>query len=150
MHNAHHTFTVRRSDRKHPQMHADTSANAQAVSLTGDRSTRPTACDQSETSVSTRAQCSSDQMRLLTHAAGYHDRRNRRPLRGRASQAVSPPVHQPTSARQTSRAAWLFRSSASFCTLTDDEVSGRSQTRTLLQAQYKIYTRKIVGSVRCV
>jgi len=55
---------------------------------------------------------------------------NRKPLRGRASQAVSPPVHQPTSARQTRRVAWLFQSSASFCTLTGDEASGRSQTGT--------------------
>jgi len=46
------------------------------------------------------------------------------------SSVTSRPAHQLTSARQTSRAAWLFGSSASFCTLTGDEASGRSQTRT--------------------
>ena len=80
--------------------------------------------------ISNRAQCSSDQMRLLVHAVEYRDRRIRRPLIGRASQAVSPPAHQPTSAHQTRRVAWLFQSSVSFCRLTGDEASGRSQRGT--------------------
>ena len=93
-----------------------------------DRSTRPAVCDQSGTSVypierSVRqTKCALE----LVHAAGYRGRRNRKPLRGRATRAnqlqyVISRTSADTSTRQHVRPdayiAWLFRSSASFCTL---------------------------------